>query len=101
MSAAEIYSAVSAKSECPHCLKAGRKRIMLRDHRMMHYLPESKTLPFQLCFDYDSECRHISEPLGFYEFAWKPVRRRNGRWVWLRFVECHRDGSTTLGNRAA
>lgn len=49
---------------------------------------------------YDNEGRHICEPFGFYEFAWRPRKCRNGKWRWLCWVESHDDGTFTLGNRA-
>lgn len=49
---------------------------------------------------YDSEGRHAAESIGFYEFAWRPRRCRNGKWRWLCWVESHGDGTYTLGNRA-
>lgn len=50
---------------------------------------------------YDSEGRNPVEPLGYYEFAWRPRRCRNGRVRWLCWVERHSDGTFTLGNRAS
>ena len=118
MSAAEV----SAQSECALCQKSGRKRIILRNHKMVHAVPVTRSTPARLlgmaplrdeslrvideppqfvpCLDYDAECRHITEPLGFYTVAFLPQRRRNGRWVWLRWIEQHDDGTVTLGNRA-
>ena len=100
MSAAEVYGSVSVKSECPYCLEKGRKRIILRHGKMAHWFPMTEVQTYPPCLDYDSECRHAAEPLGFYTFAWKPRRCRNRRLRWLTWVERHDDGTFTLGNRA-
>ena len=52
------------------------------------------------CGNWDKERRHIGEPFGFYTFAFRPRRCRNGQWRWLTWLERHSDGSHTLGNRA-
>jgi hypothetical protein len=46
------------------------------------------------------ELRYTSEPFGLYIFSWVPRKCRNGKWRWLRWLEQHRDGTYTLGNRA-
>jgi hypothetical protein len=108
-------SQVSARSRCTICDKPGRKTVFYRDGRMWHYVPapgaQSKRRHLAVadplvpprylpCLNYDDECRHIAESLGFYVFAWLPVRARNGKMRWLRWVERHEDGTVTLGNRA-
>ena len=53
------------------------------------------------CLNFDDECRRFGEPYGYIMFAWKPVKCRNGKWRWLRWVERHNPGcSYTLSNRA-
>ncbi len=100
MTVAEVYGSVSVKSECQLCLSGHQKRLISHKGKVVHWFPMFGEESHRPCLDYDSECRHAAEPLGFYAFAWKPVRRRNGRWAWLRWVELHADGSVTLGNRA-
>ena len=48
----------------------------------------------------DSEGRLSSEPYGYYFFAWKPRRCRNGKIRWLCWLEDHMDGTFSRGNRA-
>lgn len=86
---------VSAPSKCRYCL-ANDRAVTLRHGRMVH----SRGLAYMACADWDTECRHLDEPLGFYRFAWWPRRCRNGRWRWLCWVEHHLDGTYSLGNRA-
>lgn len=110
---------IGVQIECPRCL-AGAKRVELRYGRMAHKLPEVPGSEYLglvklktegqatyfdadgwlICVDYDSECRHVGEPMGFFRFAWWPVRCRNGKRRWLEWVECHCDGTYTLGDRA-
>jgi hypothetical protein len=104
-STAEPYS-VSAKITCEHCLN-GITRVTKRSGRMVHakitiydntIVPnEIKYLP---CADWDSECRYINEPIGFIKFAWKPMKCRNGKRRWFKFVEMMGDGTFCLGDRA-
>lgn len=67
--------------------------------RIAHAIPMTRG-EFLLCKNFDSEDRHISEPFGFYEFAWLPRRCRNGKVRWLVSVEHHDNGTYTLGDRA-
>lgn len=87
----------SVAMSCPHCLAGDRRwggRLTLR--RIVHkYLPSKP-----ICADWDVEFRYIGEPFGFFLFAWLPVKCRNRRVRWLTWVEKHRDGTCTLGNRA-
>lgn len=55
---------------------------------------------FMRCQNFDREMRHGAEPLGLYVFAFLPKRCRNGKTRWLTWVERHKDGTYTLGNRA-
>lgn len=69
-------------------------------HPLLSAIGQEQQGEFLLCKNYDDECRHGAEPLGFYTFAWLPVRTRNGKRRWLTNVERHDDGTYTLGNRA-
>ena len=79
---------VSVQITCPGCL-AG-KSIFVRRVLKPYYAHHIGDGHFTLCDTYDSELRHIGEPLGFYQFAWKPVRCRNGLLRWLRTVRTAR-----------
>ena len=91
---------------CARCL-AGAK-VFRRHGRMIHRVPEflswgGRVTPipeYYPCPDWDSECRHVSEPMGWFTFAWWPVRCRNGKVRWLQSVEKMANGTFTLGNRA-
>lgn len=112
----------SVQIRCPLCKEKGRKRIVLLNGEMQHHISapprkniysglatiknEGETVKWDTgdryvrCLDYDDECRHVSEPLGFFSFAWLPRTCRNGNRVWLKAIEIHDDGTVTLGNRA-
>lgn len=93
-------SSVTVKSQCAYCdegVPFFRRSPVVPDY-MKHYLAASQILIE--CRNYDSEMRHAAEGLGFYTFAWWPVKCRNNRLRWLTWVERHSDGSYTLGNRA-
>lgn len=101
----------SVQLRCPTCL-AGDVKVGWRHGMIVHRLPwpppeevwwggrPKQTYVYRRCVDYDLEGRHVSEAMGFYRFAWKPVRCRNGKHRWLRWVECHADGTYSLGDRA-
>jgi hypothetical protein len=55
---------------------------------------------YKPCPNWDGEFRHVAEALGFYTFAWRPRRCRNGKLRWLTWIERHDDHTYTLGNRA-
>ena len=88
---------------CPLCI-SGDKRIGKRYGKIVHVLPQVATFDvaerYQPCPDWDDEFRHVSEPMGFHRFAWRPVRCRNGKRRWLTCVEAFPDGTFALGNRA-
>ena len=96
---------VSVQSQCQSCNNGMKPHHSPHDGAVMHglhYFNGHGWLPApgnEQCGNYDDECRHIAEPLGFSLFAFTPKRCRNGRWRWLRFVEKHPDGTFTL-NRA-
>ncbi len=101
---------VAVQSKCVHCA-AGDTKVGTRRGRIVHRLlwPPSEglhpTTPsegdlYWPCPDWDNEYRHAAEPLGFYRFAWLPRVCRNRKRRWLTWVECHPDGTFTLGNRA-
>ena len=102
---------VGVQRRCFTCM-SGDRRVGWRNGRVVHRLmwpPQDAThwhdLPsesdlYAPCADYDAEGRHIAETLGFYTFAWWPVRCRNGKRRWLTSIERHADGSVTAGNRA-
>ncbi len=99
---------VSFPIECPIC-RAGDTKICFAYGKIVHRLDAPRPIDhslwfedegYQPCLDYDAECRHVSEPLGLFAFAWWPVRCRNGKRRWLTAVERHDDGTYTLGNRA-
>src|SRR5262249_22786014 len=115
---------VGVQLRCPMCM-AGNTRVGTRDGKIVHRIPfcgtddtrgrylglalpkiEGETINtltgerYLPCPDWDWEFRHVSEPLGFYMFAWWPRRCRNGKLRWLTSVERHDDGTFTLGNRA-
>ena len=113
-------SEVSVQLSCPICL-AGNVKVVRRYGRLAHKLPErawedrytglaqlkAEGQPaffdedgFRPCPDWDEEFRHVSEPFGFFSFAWWPRECRNGKRRWLTSVEHHQDGTFTLGNRA-
>lgn len=103
---------------CPLCREGYAHEIKLRRGRMVHTVGRPRAVGLVLeasrrtcllmcegvgywpCEDWDSECRHIGEPMGFFRFAWLPTRCRNGEVRWLRWLEQHEDGSLTLGSRA-
>lgn len=102
---------VAVKLSCPICI-AGKQQVGIRNGRVVHRLlapaqdavywagnPAQDDL-YRPCPDWDSEFRHVSEPVGFHTFAWRPVRCRNGRWRWLTWVERFPDGTFAIGNRA-
>jgi hypothetical protein len=89
---------ISVPSRCPEC-SAGLplwRREAVRPHRWMHRIGDTAIF----CENYDPEGRHVAEPYGFIEFAWRPTKCRNGRWRWLRSVEHHDDGTFSLCDRA-
>jgi hypothetical protein len=86
-----IEMSVAAESQCSFC-NEGRKPYRY-GYQWIHPGP----VP---CANYDSELRHVSEAFGLYVFAWLPKRCRNGRLRWLTWLEQHRNGTFTLGNRA-
>ena len=91
---------VAAQSRCSLCL-AGDKIVGWHHGRVVHRAKAiNEGYYHRACLNYDAEGRHIAEPLGFYTFAWLPVRCRNGKWRWFRWVERHEDGTFTAGNRA-
>lgn len=90
---------VGVQLSCPRCIK-GDKRIGWHRGRVVHRLYRPPLDLYEPCPDYDEEGRHVSEAIGWFEIAWWPVRCRNGKLRWLRWVERHDDGSYSLGNRA-
>lgn len=93
--------AVAVQSRCLACDR--KEPVGLKLGAAVHSIRDSvgrAVSGFFPCLNFDDECRHIGEPLGFYVFAWKPRRCRNGRLRWLKWVERHADGSFTLGDRA-
>jgi hypothetical protein len=94
---------ISVQTTCPYCLQGDKPRIrrVLKPWYAFHIVERfSGGQDFAMCSMFDSELRHAGESLGFYEFAWKPVQCRNGKWRWLRTVERHDDKTYSLGNRA-
>lgn len=92
---------VSVESRCIACKR--HEPVGFRRGRVVHSVRDGDgcaTAESFGCADFDAECRHAAEPLGFYSFAWRPRRCRNRRLRWLTWVERHADGSFTLGNRA-
>lgn len=87
---------VAVRSTCLLCNRRPPHPVVLRGGRVVHDVRGSTVE----CSNYDSECRHGAESLGFYTFAWLPKRCRNGRLRWLTLVERHQNGTYTLGNRA-
>ncbi len=111
---------VAAQSRCPICI-SGDRRVGWRQGAIAHRAPQKTAEErylglatpkaegsrsyfdadgYQICPDYDPEGRHIAEPLGFYTFTWWPKICRNGKRRWMTWVERHRDGTYTLGDRA-
>lgn len=87
------------KSHCKRC--NGGETVSRRHGVMVHRRIADDGVPqYEACPNWDSECRHAAESLGFYLFAWLPVKCRNGKRRWLRWVERHGDGTFSLGNRA-
>ena len=90
------------KSQCEKCNNGepvGRLRGQIV-HSLRDMAGRATKGEFLRCQNWDDECRHIGEPIGFYRFAWWPKRCRNGNVRWLVSVEDHGDGTFTLGNRA-
>lgn len=91
---------VSVASQCASCdIGLPVVRPHFAEPRGMMHIDAAKGRGW-LCGNYDSECRHIGEPLGWYTFAWRPKMCRNGLLRWLTWVERHDDGTYSLGNRA-
>lgn len=92
---------LSVKSECEACTRdepVGRcKGVIVHSRRG----PDRHIIGGHYpCKNWDDECRHAAEPLGFYTFALLPTKCRNGKWRWLCSIEDHGDGTYTRGNRA-
>lgn len=86
----------SFQKQCDWCRLGG---VLVRHRGTLRHpgIGRGETMP---CADWDAEGRSIGEPVGFYVFAWLPVRCRNGKVRWLTWVERHDGGTYTLGNRA-
>lgn len=91
---------VSVRSQCDLCDAGWRAQTFTDDGYIFFWAHEDSDHEIYPCDNYDTEMRHIVEPLGYYIFAWLPKVCRNGRTRWLTWVERHDDGTYTLGNRA-
>ena len=89
----------SVQSQCDYCTKAVALRWSKRNNRPVHAIPNTRN-EFVACKNYDTELRHLAEPMGYYRVAFWPVKCRNGKWRWLTWIEDHGNGTYTLGNRA-
>ena len=92
---------VSFQSRCGRC-DLGHSVTLLTHPRGHKYVVHGHraTDDRERCLNYDDECRSLGEPLGWYGFAWRPRRCRNGKLRWLVSTERHSDGTYSLGNRA-
>lgn len=99
----EQTAAVGVQNQCEMCAQGEGlvwTRTTTANHsRPMHPVPRTRG-EYNLCKNFDNELRHLAEPLGFYRMALWPVRCRNGKWRWFRWIEDHGDGTYSLGNRA-
>lgn len=111
----EHFGEAAVQLRC-HLCKTGEAQVGWRGGRLVHrlkYPPQDavhwdSSMPgeyvYHPCPDWDAEARHVSEPMGFFTFAWWPVRCRNGKLRWLKWVERHTatNGEITFtrGNRA-
>jgi hypothetical protein len=94
---------VSVQNQCEHCGRGAEPFLLPTLRRLrfrpVHPIPNTRG-EYVACKNFDSECRHLAEGMGFYRVAWWPVKCRNGKWRWLSWIEDHGDGSYSLGNRA-
>jgi hypothetical protein len=94
---------VSFQSRCDLCTQGATTGWSARTKRFVHPIPNTRN-EFVACKNFDSEQRWLGDSLGYYVFAWRPRKCRNGKWRWLTWLERHTDwgGRTyyTLGNRA-
>lgn len=89
---------IAVKSRCEACNRG--EPVGHRRGKIVHRTEAWFGSGFIECPNWDDECRHAAEGLGYYRVAWWPVRCRNGKLRWLTWIEDHLDGTFSLGNRA-
>lgn len=89
---------VSVEIKCPYCRDGYKPKVrkVFKPWMALHWICEEGMTSAYRCDSWDDEMRHVTEPLGYSQFAWLPVRCRNGKVRWLRWVERHADGTYSL-----